>query len=70
MAEYADTIKKLELRTLEVDIEKNIIKINGDDLRRCKKLVVTILPEKSEIYADIDTSVIFSNTPRKYDKRT
>lgn len=61
MGEYKDLIETKELKTLEIDIEKNIFKLNGDDLKRCSKLeiVIDIDAEKHEVILFSDTRVIF-----------
>ena len=72
MAEYADMITPKELRTLEIDLEKNIIKLNGDDLKGCRELTIRISPEDSEICVKTLTEPLFlSQTyPRKFSLQT
>lgn len=64
MAEYEEMITPKEFRTLEIDIEKNIFKLNGDDLKKCKRLSINIYPNKSEIDVKTDTSATFRAYPR------
>lgn len=61
MGEYKNLIETKELKTLEIDIDKNIFKLNGDDLKRCLRLEISIDPEKQEVTLFSDTTVIFKS---------
>lgn len=72
MCEMGDYIKKgsetmereniaetKELRTLEIDIEKNIFKINGNDIKQCQRIDVVITPKTHTVTFVADTTVMF-----------
>lgn len=59
MAEYSDMILPKELRTLEIDVDKNIFKLNGDDVERCQELIIIFRPEEFEAIVKADTTVTF-----------
>lgn len=61
MAEYKDMTTPKEFRSLEVDLEKNIIKLNGDDLERCRELTIRISPEESEICVKTLSETLFQS---------
>lgn len=58
MAEYKDMTTPKEFRSLEIDFEKNIMKLNGDDLNRCTELNLRITPE--EVYVETKLFTTFS----------
>lgn len=48
-----------ELRTLEIDIENNIFKINGNDIKQCQRIDVVITPKTHTVTFVADTTVMF-----------
>lgn len=64
MGEYKDVLSTKELKTLEIDIEKNIFKINGDDMKRCRKIDIAIAPNERTVTVVADATVIFENKKR------
>lgn len=69
MAEYAEMIAPKEFRTLEIDVKRNIFKLNGDDLKKCERIDINIYPEESEIYVKTTTSATFCKYPRERYKK-
>lgn len=65
MGEYSNIIKTKELKTLEIDIDKNIFKLNGDDIKRCLKLDIEIDAHKREVCLLADTTVKFEGRKRR-----
>ena len=48
-------------KSLEIDVEKGIYKLNGEDLKQCQEIAITIKPEKAEVLA-VTTKDIFYET--------
>lgn len=63
MAEYAEMAAPKEFKTLEIDLEKNIMRLNGDDLERCSDLRLRLTPE--EVYVEINLFTVFSKERKK-----
>ena len=61
MGEYSNIIETKELKTLEIDIDKNIFKVNGDELKRCLRLHIEIDANKREVCLLSDTTVRFQS---------
>ena len=56
-----------EFKTLNINLDENIFKINGEDLRKCIKLDVTIEPEECTIILTYTNGVTTSRTfPRHH----
>ena len=61
-----DNMKKIfvphELKTIEVDAEKKIFKINGEDFGEgCTGFMITCTPDDFRIDMEVDTTVRFVN---------
>ncbi len=55
-----------ELKTIEVDTEKKIFRINGEDFGEgCTGFTISCTPGEFEIRAEIDTTVEFANYSSK-----
>lgn len=65
MGEYSNIIETKELKTLEIDIDKNIFKLNGDDIKRCLRLNIEIDAGKHEVCLLSDTTVRFERNKKK-----
>ena len=51
-----------ELKTIEVDAEKKIFKINGEDFGDdCTGFVISCTPKEFRIQVQVDTTVSFAN---------
>ena len=51
-----------ELKTIEVDTEKKIFKINGEDFGDgCTGFLISCTPDDFQIRVEIDTTVHFAN---------
>ena len=48
-------------KSLEIDVEKGIYKLNSKDLKQCQEIAITIKPEKAEVLA-VTTKDIFYET--------
>ena len=48
-----------EFKSLEIDIEKGIYKLNGKDLTKCQEIAITIKPEKADVYVVTTTDKIY-----------
>ena len=67
MGEYKKlTTLPKEFKTLEIDMDNNIFRLNGDDLQKCTELNITIKPEESTVILTVGTEEEFKNFPRKY----
>ena len=66
MAEYKDMIAPKELKTLEIDLEKNVLKLNGDNLERCSQLVIFITPMEVNVTVYSQASFYSQTSPRKF----
>ena len=59
-----------ELKTIEVDTEKKIFRINGEDFGEgCTGFTISCTPGEFEIRAEIDTTVEFTNYSSKGELR-
>lgn len=59
-----------ELKTIEVDTEKKIFRINGEDFGEgCTGFTISCTPGEFEIRAEIDTTVEFANYSSKGELR-
>lgn len=68
MAEYKDMITAKELRTLEIDLENNVLRLNGDDLKHCKELSIHIDFENCEVSVKTDLWTSFVSSKRRNPK--
>lgn len=58
-----------ELKTIEVDVEKKIFKVNGVPFgRKCTGFRISCDAAKFQIYMEVDTSVILANYNMRGDK--
>ena len=48
MRERGEEVK--EFKSLEIDVEKGIYRLNGEELKYCQEITITIKPEKVEVY--------------------
>lgn len=59
-----------ELKTIEVDAEKKIFRINGEDFgESCTGFSISCTPEEFKIKVEIDTTVEFANYSSKGELR-
>lgn len=55
-----------ELKTIEVDTEKKIFRINGEDFgRECTGFMISCAPDDFRIDMEVDTTVHFANYSNK-----
>ncbi|WP_033167679.1 hypothetical protein [Clostridium sp. KNHs205] len=60
-----------ELKTIEVDVEKKIFKINGKEFGKdCTGFRITCIPGSWSIQADVDTTVHFVEYDSKGEKKS
>ena len=55
-----------ELKTIEIDVEKKIFRINGESFgENCTGFLISCVPGEFKIKAEIDTIVEFTNYSNK-----
>lgn len=68
MPERRNIITAMELRTLEIDLENNVLRLNGDDLKQFKELSVQIDIKSNEYEITVKTDLwtsFYSSQRRK-----
>ena len=59
-----------ELKTIEIDAEKKIFKINGEEFGRdCTGFTISCTPDQWSIRAEIETSIVFTTYDSRGDKK-
>lgn len=65
MGEYKEiTTLPKEFKTLEIDIDNRVFKLNGDDLQNCTEIDIVIRPTNSSVILTVGIEVVFKNYPR------
>lgn len=55
-----------ELKTIEVNTEKKIFRINGEDFgHECTGFMISCIPDDFRIDMEVDTTVHFASYPNK-----